>query len=95
MAQLHAFGFAARWVGRGFAYLFIGIYFTTVVPKGGIDQALDTLTDVDLLLPLIAGLIMLVAGVLFILLHLCPCGEGRGCCQDGQFLDAVRNRPRP
>eukprot|EP01050_Picozoa_sp_SAG11_P007764 SAG11_NODE_658_length_7897_cov_13.075789_3_plen_92_part_00 len=49
--------------------------------------AFENISDIDRLLPLIAGCLMIFLGVLFIFLHICPCYEG--CCKDGNYLDAV------
>jgi hypothetical protein len=78
-----------RWVGWGQLYLFTGMYLSTVT-TGGLDSAIDDLGDVGKLLPLIGGLVMLLAGVLFICLHLCPCYRG---CLNGPALTCPGRGP--
>lgn len=90
---LESVSFAAHLLGRGLLYIFIDTYYLNVT-SGGLElgwqrlQADGPFPDNqsqfeykrDVAATFLAGLLVLLAGIIFVVLHIVPCFVG--CCED-------------
>jgi hypothetical protein len=81
---LRQFRFMSKMFGRGLLYIFVGSYYLNVV-SGGFELAITTFLldplSIEGALPLVAGGLIFLSGVVFVLIHVCWCYEG--CLEDG------------
>ena len=78
------FLFMTKLAGRGLLYIFVGTYYLNVTSSGleaALESFADDPTNGQTALPILAGGLVLLAGICFILFHMCYCYKG--CCTDG------------